>query len=127
MKLQRRRGHTHSLTLAVSSALMRTNSFRLCEPATSLPLVSIESSTHHHNNHLNLQITQIHIETHKHLTPSGSITFTRNTHPHTKYRVNDREGGKHRNLKAWGCWRMERVIKCSRLIKKASAFGGYNE
>jgi len=71
----------HSLTLAVSSALMRINSFRLCDPATSLPLVSIESNTHHHL-HLNLQITQIHIETQKHLTLSGPITLRRNSDPH---------------------------------------------
>jgi len=44
-----------TLTLAVSSALIRTNSFLLCDPATSLPLVSIETSTTQKHNHMNLQ------------------------------------------------------------------------
>ena len=35
-----------TLTLAISSALIRTNSFLLWEPAMSLPLVSIYSSPH---------------------------------------------------------------------------------
>lgn len=38
----------------MSSALIRTNSFLLCDPATSLPLVSIETNTQKHN-HMNLQ------------------------------------------------------------------------
>lgn len=43
-----------TLTLAVSSALIRTNSFLLCDPATNLPLVSIETNIQKHN-HMNLQ------------------------------------------------------------------------
>lgn len=41
-----------SLTFPISSALMRTNSFLLCEPATSLPLVSIAENERNLRNYL---------------------------------------------------------------------------
>lgn len=66
----------NGITLPMSSALMRTNSFLLCEPATSLPLVSMNRSLS-----LSVQLTEaesiererkiVHRKSHKRHTQQG--------------------------------------------------------